>query len=141
MNSLKDYGALFKELDLTELTAEENGFKLCMKRERKEESMSFSRTECASSHIADSHEEEPADDSVAPGEPVKAPLLGVFYAAAQNNRPVKEGDSVREGQVLCTIEAMKMMNDVKAPRDGVVAGVYAKEGDLVEYDQVLFVLK
>ena len=53
---------------------------------------------------------------------------------------MKEGDAVKEGDILCTIEAMKMMNEVRSPIDGIVKKVLASEGDLVEYNQVLFVI-
>ena len=71
------------------------------------------------------------------GTEIKAPLLGVFYA---NEVPVKEGDEVKKGDVLCSIEAMKMMNEVRSSADGKVLKILAENGALVEYHQTLFVI-
>ncbi|SEA27381.1 acetyl-CoA carboxylase biotin carboxyl carrier protein [Pseudobutyrivibrio sp. ACV-2] len=74
------------------------------------------------------------------GEIVKAPLVGVFYSApSPEEKPyVQVGDSVKEGQVLCLIEAMKMMSEITSPKDGVVKEIYAKNQDIVEFEQNLF---
>ena len=73
-------------------------------------------------------------------EMVKAPLVGIFYEApAPGEEPfVKEGQKVKKGDVLCVIEAMKMMNELKADVDGTVKKVDVKNGDAVEFGQVLF---
>ncbi len=73
-------------------------------------------------------------------EMVKAPLVGIFYEApAPGEEPfVKEGQKVKKGDVLCVIEAMKMMNELKADVDGTVKRVNVKNGDAVEFGQVLF---
>ena len=73
-------------------------------------------------------------------EMVKAPLVGIFYEApAPGEEPfVKEGQKVKKGDVLCVIEAMKMMNELKADVDGTVKKVDVKDGDAVEFGQVLF---
>ena len=73
---------------------------------------------------------------------VKAPIVGVFYAApAPGAAPfVKVGDTVEKGQVVCLIEAMKLMNDITAPRDGEVVDVCIVSGDVVEFGQTLFKL-
>ena len=71
---------------------------------------------------------------------VKAPLVGVFYAAPKPEEPpfVQVGQEVREGQVLCLVEAMKMMNELTSPVDGIVRAIHGRNGELVEFDQVLF---
>lgn len=73
-------------------------------------------------------------------EMVKAPLVGIFYEApAPGEEPfVKDGQKVKKGDVLCVIEAMKMMNELKADVDGTVKKVDVKDGDAVEFGQVLF---
>jgi acetyl-CoA carboxylase biotin carboxyl carrier protein len=137
-SSLKEYAEVFKELGLTELTVEEGNLKLVLKKEA-----SVSQSNFAETSSAPVKKEEPEIESVATdvlsGTPVKSPLLGVFYGNA-NGRTLQVGDEVKEGDVLCTLEAMKMMNDVKSPVSGKVVKVGAKEGDLVEFDQVLFVI-
>lgn len=77
------------------------------------------------------------------GTPVKAPMVGVFYAApSPDEEPyVKVGDKVKKGDVLCIIEAMKLMNEITAEQDGEVTRICVEDGNLVEYGQTLFVLK
>ena len=78
---------------------------------------------------------EPAE-----GVLVRSPLVGTFYAAsAPGAAPFAEaGKRVSKGQALCIVEAMKVMNEIESPCDGVIAEVCVNPGALVEYDQVLF---
>ncbi len=73
---------------------------------------------------------------------VKASLVGVFYAAPAPDAPpfVSVGSKVKKGDVLCIIEAMKLMNEIVADRDGEVADVCVRTGEVVEYGQTLFKL-
>jgi len=73
---------------------------------------------------------------------VPSPMVGTFYAAATpTSAPfVSIGDEVKPGQVMCIIEAMKMMNQIEADRGGRVTAILAKNGDPVEFGQPLFVL-
>ena len=70
---------------------------------------------------------------------VKAPIVGVFYAApAPGATPfVKVGDTVEKGQVVCLIEAMKLMNDITAPVSGRIVDICAQDGVVVEYGQTI----
>lgn len=74
---------------------------------------------------------------------VTAPMVGTFYAAATPGaKPFVEiGDEVKLGQVLCIIEAMKMMNQIEADKAGRVTSIMAKNGDPVEFGQPLFVIE
>ncbi|MBO4618350.1 MAG: acetyl-CoA carboxylase biotin carboxyl carrier protein [Lachnospiraceae bacterium] len=76
------------------------------------------------------------------GTNVTAPLVGMFYAAASPEEPsfVQVGDKVKAGDTLCLIEAMKMMNKIVAPRDGIVRKVYVKNQDAVGYGDILFTI-
>ncbi|MFG7351602.1 acetyl-CoA carboxylase biotin carboxyl carrier protein [Shewanella oncorhynchi] len=71
-----------------------------------------------------------------------SPMVGTFYAAAElDDVPlVKVGQRVSQGEVICIIEAMRMMNPIQAERDGVVSAIWAKDGDEVAFDQPLFTL-
>ncbi len=71
---------------------------------------------------------------------VKAPLVGVFYAAsAPGEKPfVTVGQSVKKGQTLCLLEAMKMMSEVLSPIDGVIKKINCANEDVVGFDDVLF---
>jgi acetyl-CoA carboxylase biotin carboxyl carrier protein len=74
---------------------------------------------------------------------VPAPMVGTFYAAASPTAKafVQVGDDVKEGQVLCIIEAMKMMNQIESDRAGRVTAIMVKNGDPVEFGQPLFVVE
>ncbi|HTY49415.1 MAG TPA: acetyl-CoA carboxylase biotin carboxyl carrier protein [Steroidobacteraceae bacterium] len=74
---------------------------------------------------------------------VTAPMVGTFYAAPTPGAKsfVELGDEVKVGQVLCIIEAMKMMNQIEADKAGRVAAVMARNGDPVEFGQPLFVIE
>jgi acetyl-CoA carboxylase biotin carboxyl carrier protein len=79
-----------------------------------------------------------------PGEHViTAPMVGTFYACpSPGAKPFVEiGDEIKVGQVLCIIEAMKMMNQIEADRAGRLSSVMARNGDPVEYGQPLFVVE
>jgi len=70
----------------------------------------------------------------------KAPMIGVFYSASSPAaKPfVKIGQKVKKGDVLCIIEAMKVMNEVVSDRDGEIVDICVQNGQVVEYSQVLF---
>jgi acetyl-CoA carboxylase biotin carboxyl carrier protein len=74
---------------------------------------------------------------------VKSPIVGTFYGAPGPDAPpfVNPGDTVREGQVLCIVEAMKLMNEIEADASGEVVGVLAENGQPVEYGQPLFSIR
>lgn len=142
MSSLKEYGDLFLKLNLTELSVEEGDFKIQMKRDISPRTESTCAVEAAPVQkvaVSVAPDAESEAEKVE-GTEVTAPLLGIFYASAGEKKAIKEGDSVSEGEVLCTIEAMKMMNEVKAPTSGVVKKVCVSDGELVEYKQTLFVI-
>ena len=74
---------------------------------------------------------------------VKSPMVGVFYAASSpESQPfVQIGQKVKKGDILCVIEAMKLMNELNADADGEIAEVCAQNGQIVEYGQTLFKLR
>jgi len=73
---------------------------------------------------------------------IKAPMIGTFYQSPEPTVEafVKVGDPVSEGDTLCIIEAMKMMNKIDSDVDGIIERILIQNGDPVEYDQVLFLI-
>ena len=71
---------------------------------------------------------------------VKSPMVGVYYSSpSPDSEPfVSIGSKVKKGDVLCIIEAMKLMNEITAEQDGEIVDMYVKNGDIAEYGQVLF---
>lgn len=74
---------------------------------------------------------------------IKSPMVGTFYrSSAPDQKPfVEEGQSISKGDPLCIVEAMKMMNQITADKAGTIKKVLVSNGDIVEYDQPLFVLE
>ena len=74
------------------------------------------------------------------GEKILSPMPGTFYTASSPETPkfVKVGDKVSKGDTLCIIEAMKIMNEIEAEKDGIIKSVLVENGQPVEYDQPLF---
>jgi len=73
---------------------------------------------------------------------VKAPMIGTYYHAAEPGAEafVKVGDPVSQGDTLCIIEAMKMMNKIESDADGIIERVLVQNGDPVEFDEALFLI-
>ena len=76
------------------------------------------------------------------GSAVTAPMVGTYYSAPSPGSPpfVQTGDRVNEGDVLCIIEAMKMMNQIEAEVSGTIKSIRVQNGEPVEYGQILFVI-
>jgi len=88
--------------------------------------------------------ELPAPAAVAPsGHVVKSPMVGTFYrAASPGAKPfVEVGSQVKEGDTICIIEAMKILNEIEADKTGTVTKILGENGQAVEYGQPLFVIE
>ena len=88
-------------------------------------------------------EDEPVlTEQSSKGEELLSPMPGTYYAAASPDDPpfISKGDSVKEGQTLCIIEAMKIMNEIESECDGIVTEIMVENGDPVEYNQPLFLI-
>jgi acetyl-CoA carboxylase biotin carboxyl carrier protein len=74
---------------------------------------------------------------------VKSPIVGTFYRAPEPTAKnfVEVGDAVKKGQVLCIIEAMKLMNEIDSEYDGEVTNIYVENGQAVQYGERLFAIK
>ncbi len=105
-------------------------------------------------HLADVPEASMVSTGTSPGEPpvavpqedeshiVKSPMVGIFYASPAPDQPpfVTIGQAVKRGEVLCIIEAMKILNQIEADMDGMVKKIFIESGEPVEYGQALFTL-
>lgn len=82
-------------------------------------------------------------DQVPEGELVRAPMVGTFYAASSPDADafVSLGQHVKEGETMCIIEAMKMFNQIEAETSGTVVAILVENGQPVEFDQPLFVIR
>lgn len=131
---IRKYADLMKELDLTGLEITEQDVKIRLERGTGTAVLPVAEAKAPAAAQA------PVEQSGA--EKITSPMIGVFYAApAENADPfVKVGDTVKKGDTLCIIEAMKLMNEVPAERDGVIREICVKNGDTVEFGTVLFLI-
>lgn len=128
--------------ELTGLKYEEGGVKLHL---TKKQELSSNPNMIQVQATEMSVQSAPADKPEIPsaeknGKIVESPLVGTFYAApAEDAKPfVSVGDTVKKGQTLGIVEAMKLMNEIESDYDGTVAEIYVENGQTVEYGQELF---
>lgn len=134
---IRKYAELMKELGLTGLEITEDNSKV-----RLERSVTVQPKETVYSVPESALAAQPAPENK-DYISVKSPIVGVFYAApATDAAPyVVAGDTVKKGQTLCIVEAMKLMNEIVAEEDGVISEVYVTNGQVVEYGTELFRIK
>ena len=142
--------SLMKEFDIVEMELEEGDFSVAL---RKQGAFLSSGQPVAAQPAAFAPALQaavpaaapvPASNAPDPGlVQIKSPIVGTFYRAPTPEAPnfVEVGDKVSKGTVLCIIEAMKIMNEIKAEADGVIEKVLVESGEPVEYGQALFLLK
>ena len=142
------------ESDLTGFKYEENGVKLQLSKKENlvagttvavpvsvEEAAKAAGMEADTSKATEAGaQKQTTAESVSEGNVVKAPLVGTFYAApAEDAAPfIQVGDSVKKGQSVAIIEAMKLMNEIESDFDGTVTEILVENGQPVEYGQPLF---
>jgi acetyl-CoA carboxylase biotin carboxyl carrier protein len=87
-------------------------------------------------------DDAPASPAVPDGHMVKAPMVGTFYRAPNPGSPpfVELGQAVKEGEPLCIIEAMKLLNEIESDKTGVVKAILVESGAPVEFGQPLFLI-
>ncbi|MFV0528446.1 MAG: acetyl-CoA carboxylase biotin carboxyl carrier protein [Lachnospiraceae bacterium] len=133
---------------LTAFEYEENGVRVKLKKEKAE-----SQVPAAAEGVPNTMAQLPlhsdaqqgiflshAQEDIPQGEVVKSPLVGTFYSAPSEEEPsfVRVGDTVKKGQVLAIVEAMKLMNEIESEYDGTIVEVLVENASPVEYGQPLF---
>jgi len=136
---LKELIGLLKDTDITELQVEREGLKIKIKREKY-----FGHIEAPQSALDRKAVKEEVIIAGVEGAlcTVASPIVGTFYRApAPDASPfVEVGARVKKGQVLCVIEAMKLMNEIESEVDGVIARILVDNGHPVEYGEPLFLV-
>ena len=84
-----------------------------------------------------------AAPEVVPGHILKSPMVGTYYrASAPDAKPfVEVGDTIKEGETICIVEAMKILNEIEADKSGTVSQILCENGQAVEYGQPLFIIE
>ena len=108
-----------------------------------QETVNVSAPAVAPAPVATTTPAAPAPQENTAEKTIDAPMVGVFYLAPSPDAEpfVKVGQSVKKGDTVCIIEAMKLMNEIQAEEDGVITEVLAKNGEIIEFGQPLFAIK
>jgi oxaloacetate decarboxylase (Na+ extruding) subunit alpha len=152
LKELKELIEILKNTDISELEIERSGVKV---RIRKGGDVTFHPSMPRMEYppaaiIAPAVPEAPASGSERPVEQPKtnqikvtSPIVGTFYRSSSPDKPsyVEVGDVVKKGQVLCIIEAMKLMNEIESESAGKIVQILMENGQPVEYGQPLFVIE
>ncbi|MGZ4339292.1 MAG: acetyl-CoA carboxylase biotin carboxyl carrier protein [Gaiellaceae bacterium] len=136
---IRELVRIVQETGVGEITIEEDGMRVSVRRQSEPAQTSVATGQPAPAVDPDLPPVAPRDDAFVR---VESPMVGTFYrASAPGAAPfVEEGDAVAPGQTLCILEAMKLMNEVKAEIEAVVRKVHVGNGEPVEYGQLLFEL-
>lgn len=129
--------------EINELNIEKDGMKVNIKRGLTSNSNSSESKKTPAESKSKTVKEENVEVLDEDVVEIKASMVGTFYQAPAPDAPpyVKEGDNVKEGQVLCIIEAMKLMNEIQTEHTGKIIRILVQDGQPVEYGQPLFLLK
>jgi oxaloacetate decarboxylase alpha subunit len=138
---IRELVRIVQESGVAEIAVEEAGMRVSIRRREELEVPPAPAPAPAAPTEADVALPEPAAEPSTDGlVRVEAPMVGTFYRASAPGAPpfVEEGGIVAAGQTLCILEAMKLMNEIKAELDGIVRRIHVANGDAVEYGQLLF---
>lgn len=131
----------FEKSSLTELTLEFEDSKIYLS---KKQEQVLSKEFVEPEKVINTQVQSPSEVTQKTSEnTIKSPLVGTFYAASSPNaKPyVEVGTKVKKGDVLCLVEAMKIMNEITAPKDGVIVKIHVQNGQVVGIDDALFDLE
>jgi acetyl-CoA carboxylase biotin carboxyl carrier protein len=155
LDTLKQILNLVREHELSELEVEQDGLRLKI---RKDSAVVLAAPPPLPSRSADGAASSAAASTLSPPSPavglehsesdielavVKSPIVGTFYRSPEPGASafVEVGGSVKKGQVLCIIEAMKLMNEIDSEYDGEIVNVYVESGQPVQYGERLFAIR
>jgi len=149
LDQLKQILDLVREHELSEFEVEQGGLRLKV---RKDVSGAFVPVHTVHAHVAPPPPVAPpaaAPVGVAPPEVdielavVKSPIVGTFFRSSEPGAPpfVEVGAAVKKGQVLCIIEAMKLMNEIDSEYEGEIVNIYVENGQPVQYGERLFAIR
>ncbi len=151
LDEIKQLVEFIKGHDLDEFELEQDGVKVRIKRGSNHHAAAAPAAPAATAVLSSAPVASPASPppAAAPADEggelaiVKSPIVGTFYRSAEPGAAafVSVGDTVRKGQVLCIIEAMKLMNEIDSEYDGEVTSVYVENGQAVQYGERLFAIR
>jgi acetyl-CoA carboxylase biotin carboxyl carrier protein len=135
---VRELGAMLTELGLSEIEVDQEGVRVRVQRGGVASTAPASAGATVPVAVV---ERAPVADAIAPGHvTIEAPMVGTFYRASSPTAEafVREGDVVKQGQILCIIEAMKLMNEIESKVSGRIVKILVENAQPVEYGQPLF---
>lgn len=148
---------LISESEVNEVSIEEGDFKLKVKKkseapsqlhyqlppQQQQQAPAPVTPQPAAAPSSGGSAEEATSESEPDGEAIKSPIVGTFYEApSPDSDPfVKVGDTIKKGDTLCIVEAMKIMNEIESEVSGTIQKILVENGQPVEFDQPLFIIK
>ena len=142
LDEIRSLAEIMKDAGLTSLEVSEDGSKVRLEKKPPVSLISNTPTLGVSAGVS-SCTGEPKQENTEHYKEIKSPMVGVFYAASspESEPYVKVGSTVKKGDVVCIVEAMKLLNEINADQDGGVVEICAENGQVVEYGQTLFRLR
>ena len=149
IRKIKKLIELLEESDVEELEIQEGDDSVRISRRREQVSVSYApqpmqapQPQAAAPAPAATESSAPAEPEAPKGHAVKSPMVGTFYRAPSPNAAsfVEVGQTVKAGDVICIVEAMKMMNQIEADKSGTVSEILVENGQPVEFDQPLVII-
>jgi len=146
LDEIKDLIGLFDESNLSKLEIEREKFSIKLEKETAALAGVATPQVVAAPVVTAAVESKPAivqESDEVEGERLRSPMVGTYYAAPSPDSPpfVKVGDTVKKGQVLAVLEAMKIMNEFEAEYDCQILQALVNDGQPIEYDMPLFIVK
>lgn len=150
---IKNILELISDSDVNEVSLEEGDFKIKVKKQGEIQQVSYSHPAPQApaqpaaaqpqQQAASQEATQDAADDQPEGETVTSPIVGTFYESpSPDSDPfVKVGDKVSKGDTICIVEAMKIMNEIEAELSGTVQKILVEDGQPVEFEQPLFIIK
>ena len=140
LNEIRELLELLKGSDITELHIERDGAKIRIKRERFLSSIEVPGEKDAEPQTEEKGEATAQERGLVT---ITSPIVGIFHRAPSPEAPpfVEVGSTVKKGQVLCIVEAMKLMNEIESDVDGIVSKILVENGQPVEYGEPLFLIE
>ena len=148
--AIKRLIALMEKSAMSEIEVEESGFRIKLTKHHSEGPATLTPIIPVTGpqhQIQPTAESHPKESGMPPEresmETVTSPMVGTYYNATSPGEPtyVEEGDEVKQGQILCIIEAMKVMNEIESPYNGKIISCLVENAQPVEYGEALFLIK
>ena len=143
LDEIKELARIFGKSKLDKMKIKMKDFELEMEKESETPAPAAVAVPAAAAAPVTPAPAEMAAEVPAKGDVIPSPMVGTYYASPSPDSPpfIKVGDRIKKGQILCILEAMKIMNELDAEFDCKIIDILVADGEAVEYDKPLFVVE